>query len=140
MFKKKPLSEQLMNDLLRKYDVIYTLGFNSLVEADNTDGFKVQERFGINLQDKMGTGTGLGKLSQMQQFAAARTFNVDTPEVPKEWLHMLRETFDLLEKEMLRMNSALAYAAGHQDLVNPNSAQKLRTTREDFLFHGKSFE
>jgi len=41
MFKKKPLSEQIVNDLQRKYDIIYTLGFNSLVEADNTDAFNV---------------------------------------------------------------------------------------------------
>ena len=41
MYKKKPLTEDLMSDMLRKYDVIYTLGYNSLVEADNTDSFKV---------------------------------------------------------------------------------------------------
>jgi len=69
MFKKKPLSEELVTDLLRQYDVIYTLGHNALVEADNTDGFQVQERFGINLQDKVAEGTGLHKLASLKNFA-----------------------------------------------------------------------
>ena len=84
MYKKKPLSEDLMNDMLRKYDVIYTLGYNTLVEADNTDSFKVQDRFGINLQDKMAEGTGLHALKQLQAFGAARSYQVDQPEVPAE--------------------------------------------------------
>jgi len=111
-----------------------------LVEADNTDGFRVQERFGINLQDKVAEGTGLHKLTALKNFASVNNYNVDQPEVPEQWLTLLRETFDLVEKEMLRMNGALAYAAGHQDLVNQDHASKLRAAREDFLFHGKSFE
>jgi hypothetical protein len=116
------------------------MGHNALVNADESDSFKVQERFGINLEEKAGEGTGLHSLLKLQDFAASRQFQVDEPEVPKEWLHRLRTTFDLLEKEMLRMNSALAYAAGHQDLVNADNASKLRAAREDFLYHGKSFE
>ena len=38
------------------------------------------------------------------------------------------------------MNAALAYAAGHQDLVDSSKASKLRGAREDFLYHGKAFE
>jgi len=62
MYKKKPLSEELMKDLMKQYDTIYTMGHNALVAADNTDSFKVQDRFGINLQDKMAEGTGLHSL------------------------------------------------------------------------------
>jgi hypothetical protein len=88
----------------------------------------------------MAEGTGLHALGQLQQFAAARSYNVDEPEVPQEWLNLLRGTFDLVEKEMLRMNGALAYAAGHMDLTSSGVASDLRGAREDFLFHGKSFE
>lgn len=140
MHKKKPLSEQLMSDITKQYDTVYSMGFNALVNADASDSFKVQERFGINLEDKMAEGTGLHSLKKLHDFAAARQFQVDEPEVPKEWLHRLRTTFDLLEKEMLRMNAALAYAAGHQDLVNADNSNKLRAARDDFLYHGKSFE
>jgi len=42
MPKKAPLSENLMNNIVHKYGVIYTLGFNSLVAADADDTFKVQ--------------------------------------------------------------------------------------------------
>ena len=41
MTKKAPLSENLMNNIVHKYGVIYTLGFNSLVAADADDTFKV---------------------------------------------------------------------------------------------------
>ena len=79
-------------------------------------------------------------LHNLQLFAQGMAYNVDTPEVPQEWLTLLRSTFDLVEKEMVRMNAALAYAAGYTDLLNADTAQKLRSAREDFLYHGKAFE
>jgi hypothetical protein len=140
MFRKKPMSEQGMKDLQRKYDVIYTLGYNALVDADNSDSFGVQDKFGINLTDKNAEGSGLNKLAAMRSYVEAKAWDVDRPAVPQDWLTLLRDTFDTLEQEMLKMNAALAYAAGHQDLVDSGSASKLRAARDDFLYHGKSFE
>jgi hypothetical protein len=140
MFRKQPMSEQLMQDIQRKYDVIYTLGYNALVEADSDDGFGVQDKFGINLVQKAAPETGLGMLSEMKSYVETKNYDVDRPQVPDEWLHILRNTFDTIEQEMLRMNAALAYAAGHQDLVDSSAAAKLRAARDDFLYHGKSFE
>ena len=76
----------------------------------------------------------------MRQYSAARAYNVDEPEVPQEWLNLLRSTFDVVEKEMLRMNAALAYAAGHMDLTDQTVASDLRGARQDFLSHGKAYE
>jgi hypothetical protein len=140
MYKKKPCSEQLMNELVTKYDVIYTLAFNALVDADKNDGFQVQEKFGINLQNKMAEGTGLHRLVQLKSFAEARNYNLDEPEVPQEWLKQLRETFDNVEKEMLRVNAALSYASGYMDLTDTKAASQLRGQRQDFIYNGQLFE
>jgi hypothetical protein len=76
----------------------------------------------------------------MREFVSARDYNMDSPTASPEWISLLRETFDVVEQEMLRMNAALAYAAGHQDLVDSSSSAKLRAARDDFLYHGKSYE
>ena len=41
---------------------------------------------------------------------------------------------------MLRVNAALAYAAGYQDLINDAQADRLRNARADFLYQASAFE
>lgn len=41
---------------------------------------------------------------------------------------------------MLKMNAALAYAAGYMDQADTDKAETLRNAREDFLFQSQAFE
>lgn len=76
----------------------------------------------------------------MRDYCISRKYTFDEKEPDKQWLIVLRETFEVVEKEMLRMNAALAYSASFNDLSNPGKAGQLRSARNEFLSLGKEFE
>ena len=69
MMKKKPLSEEMLSGIEKQYNTIFTFGHRALSDIDESDSFKVKERFGIDLSDKKSKGSGLAALDDLILYA-----------------------------------------------------------------------
>ena len=62
MTMKKPISEERMDALLRKYEIVFGIGVNALSQTNSENEFMIKDKFQIDIQDRDAENSGIRKL------------------------------------------------------------------------------